>query len=119
MTGVPLNLGSAAALDCNQYSARIRAVVRTRSMNNVLHDLSIIRSEMWTARSVMRQSAKRKRRVAGLRGKWRRTKLVTAKLAKGSTKVAKKDFRLRTRNFLNCALIFFAYFAAFLRGLRG
>ena len=32
---------------------------------------------------------------------------------KGSAKVAKKDFRLRTRSFLNCALIFFAYFALF------
>jgi hypothetical protein len=37
----------------------------------------------------------------------------------GSAKVAKKDFRVRTRNFLNCALIFFAYLAALLRDLRG
>lgn len=66
----------------------------------------------------MRQSAKRKRRGAGLRDKWRRTKPVTAKIAKGA-KVAKKDFRLRTRNFLDCALILFAYLAAFLRDLRG
>jgi len=37
---------------------------------------------------------------------------------KGSAKVAKKDFRLGTRNFLNWPLIFFAYLAALLRDLR-
>src|SRR5207245_4654765 len=46
MTGVPLNLGSTPVLDRNQYSAGIRAVVMTRSMNNVLHELSIIWSDV-------------------------------------------------------------------------
>src|SRR5438445_731116 len=119
MTGVPLNLGSTAVLDRNQYSAGIRAVVRTRSMNNVLHDLLIIRSE--DVDCAVRNAAKREEEEArcGTARQMATNETCNRKDRKGSAKVAKKPLRLRTRNFLNCALIFFAYLAAFLRDLRG
>ena len=38
MLRIPLNLRSSAVLDGNQHPARIRAIVRTRGMDNLFHD---------------------------------------------------------------------------------
>jgi len=88
-------------------------------MNNVLHDLSIIRSEMWTGGSVIAAKREEEEARCGTSRQMATNKTCNRKDRKGSAKVAKKDLRLRIRNFLNCALIFFAYLAALLRDLRG
>jgi hypothetical protein len=74
---------------------------------------------MWTARSVIAAKREEEEARCGSSRQMVTNKTCNRKDRNGSAKVAKKDFRVRTRNFLNCALIFFAYLAALLRDLRG
>jgi hypothetical protein len=53
MLGITFDLGGPAVFDCNQDTASVRAIVRTRSVNHGRHGDSIIDGLLGTRRSIM------------------------------------------------------------------